>query len=87
MSRKAGDPVTIAIGKRIRQCRMERGLSQERLGEEVGVTFQQIQKYEKGTNRISATTLLRVSHILEIRPSQLLEPSSDSPADWFSPNI
>jgi len=46
--------------------RMMLGMSQEKLGEELGLTFQQVQKYEKGTNRISASRLQHISHILEV---------------------
>src|SRR5215813_14389623 len=54
MSTKTPDPRDIEVGRRVRALRMERGMSQTDLGGELGLTFQQVQKYEKGTNRISA---------------------------------
>ncbi|PZO81735.1 MAG: hypothetical protein DI626_10610 [Micavibrio aeruginosavorus] len=61
---KASD-LDVHIGMQLRQRRALRGYSQERLAGEVGVTFQQIQKYENGGNRISASTLYRFSKILK----------------------
>lgn len=54
------------IGARIRARRAELQLSQERLAEMIGVTFQQIQKYEKGVNRVSAATLLSIARVLDV---------------------
>src|SRR5436853_7611903 len=51
--RRAG-PEDVEIGRKIRALRLERGLSQSRLADGIGLTFQQVQKYEKGTNRVSA---------------------------------
>ena len=53
------DPLDVAIGSRVRARRRMLGLSQTALGEELGVTFQQVQKYERGINRISGSTLIR----------------------------
>ena len=60
------------IGARVRARRSEIGMSQERLGETIGVTFQQIQKYEKGVNRVSASTLLNIAEVLDVRIEALL---------------
>jgi transcriptional regulator with XRE-family HTH domain len=54
------------IGQRVRQVRLMRGMSQEKLGEAVGITFQQIQKYENGKNRISAAKLLLFARVLQV---------------------
>ena len=54
----------IEIGRKIRALRLERGLSQSGLAEGIGLTFQQVQKYEKGTNRVSAGRLQRIAEIL-----------------------
>ena len=54
------------VGSRIRMRRMMLGMSQEKLGDELGLTFQQVQKYEKGANRIGAGRLQHISHILQI---------------------
>jgi len=66
-------PVDISVGSRVRGRRILMGMSQERLGDELGVTFQQVQKYEKGTNRISASRLHDISRILEVEPSYFFE--------------
>lgn len=54
------------IGERVRAARLMQGVSQEKLGAYLGITFQQVQKYEKGTNRISASTLLRIAEALNM---------------------
>lgn len=54
------------IGNRVRLARAVKRMSQEKLGEHLGVTFQQVQKYEKGTNRISASTLFQIAKVLEV---------------------
>ncbi|WP_142416126.1 helix-turn-helix domain-containing protein [Bartonella massiliensis] len=56
----------ISIGKRIRQRRIAMGLSQKTLGSHLGVSFQQIQKYEKGFNRVSAGRLQEIANILKV---------------------
>lgn len=58
------DPVDVAVGARIRLLRKLRGMSQQALAEEAGVTFQQIQKYERGANRVSASMLARIAGAL-----------------------
>src|SRR5215831_18011197 len=59
------DPIDIAVGARIRLLRKVRGLSQQALAEAAGVTFQQIQKYERGANRVSASMLARIAGALD----------------------
>lgn len=63
---KAADNIDAHIGGRVRLRRMMSGISQEQLGEALGVTFQQIQKYEKGLNRIGAGRLYRIAQILDV---------------------
>lgn len=63
--RAAGD-LDLYVGARIRTRRHELGMSQEKLAEEIGVTFQQIQKYEKGVNRVAAATLYRIVKVLDV---------------------
>jgi transcriptional regulator with XRE-family HTH domain len=63
---KAPQPVDIQVGSRVRYRRMVLGLSQETLGEALGVTFQQVQKYEKGANRIGAGRLQTIADFLEV---------------------
>jgi transcriptional regulator with XRE-family HTH domain len=66
MPRKKPDPNDQHVGSRLRMRRMMMAMSQTDLGEAVGITFQQIQKYEKGTNRISASRLQQFSNLLEV---------------------
>jgi transcriptional regulator with XRE-family HTH domain len=60
------NPMDIHVGSRVRLRRMVIGMSQEKLGEKMGLTFQQIQKYEKGTNRIGASRLFQLSQIMDV---------------------
>src|SRR4051812_16255430 len=60
------DPVDVHVGQRLRVRRSLMGLSQEKLAESIGLTFQQIQKYERGMNRISAGRLYQFSKILDV---------------------
>jgi len=64
--KKSPDPVDVHVGRRVRMRRMMLEMSQTALGEAVGITFQQIQKYEKGTNRISASRLQQMSDFLQV---------------------
>lgn len=66
MAGKKPNPVDAHVGSRVRLRRMLLGMSQERLGESMGLTFQQVQKYEKGVNRIGASRLFQISKILDI---------------------
>ena len=73
MSAKAPNPVDKYVGSRVRMRRIMLGMSQEKLGEALDLTFQQIQKYEKGTNRIGASRLQQISDILQVPVSFLFE--------------
>jgi ribosome-binding protein aMBF1 (putative translation factor) len=64
--KRSPDRVDIEVGRRVQTFRLERGLSQEQLGDQLGLTFQQVQNYEKGLNRIGAGQLQRIANILEI---------------------
>lgn len=65
------NPVDVAMGAIIRRLRVERGLSQERLGEAMGLTFQQVQKYERGANRISASRLVDLAETLGVEVGEM----------------
>ncbi|MBX5145334.1 helix-turn-helix domain-containing protein [Rhizobium lentis] len=67
------DPVDIIVGRNIRQLRAIRRVSQFELGEALGLTFQQVQKYEKGTNRVSASKLHQIAVFLDVEISVLFE--------------
>src|SRR5437588_4814358 len=64
--RKTANPVDKHVGGRVRMRRMMLGMSQEKLGAGLGLTFQQVQKYEKGTNRLSASRLQQSAGILQV---------------------
>jgi len=66
LPKKQANPVDGQVGNRVRLRRMLVGMSQERLGEHLGLTFQQVQKYEKGVNRIGAGRLYQVAQILGV---------------------
>ena len=72
----AADPVDVAVGARIRLLRKLKGLSQQALAEAAGVTFQQIQKYERGANRVSASMLTRIAATLGVPVSEMFGESS-----------
>lgn len=77
-NKKKPNPIDIHVGSRIRLRRTMLGMSQEKLGEALGITFQQIQKYEKGTNRVGASRLQNISTILNVPVSFFFE---DAPGD------
>jgi transcriptional regulator with XRE-family HTH domain len=85
MSTKAPNPIDKYVGSRVRMRRIMLGMSQEKLGEALGLTFQQIQKYEKGTNRVGASRIQQISEILQVPVSFLFEggPTSTTGGDGF----
>ena len=72
-NKKRPNPIDIHVGSRIRLRRNMLGMSQEKLGESLGITFQQIQKYEKGTNRVGASRLQAIASILSVPVSFFFE--------------
>jgi transcriptional regulator with XRE-family HTH domain len=73
MATKAPNPIDRHVGSRVRLRRMMLNMSQTKLGDELGLTFQQVQKYEKGKNRISASKLLQSAHILQVPVTYFFE--------------
>src|SRR5262245_50107987 len=73
MTKKAPNPIDKHVGSRVRMRRMMIGMSQEKLGEKLGITFQQIQKYEKGTNRIGASRLQQIASVMSVPVSFFFE--------------
>lgn len=73
LAKKAPNPTDKHVGSRVRMRRMMLGISQEKLGDALGLTFQQVQKYEKGTNRIGASRLQQIAHILQVQVSFFFE--------------
>lgn len=75
------DPVDLHVGSRIRQRRMMLGYSQEALAARLGMTFQQVQKYERGLNRVSASKLYDVALSLNVAPGYFFEGMPEDVAD------
>ena len=67
------NPIDIEVGRRLKQRRTLLGMSQERLGDLLGITYQQIQKYERGTNRIGSSRLYDICRILDVPSSYFIE--------------
>jgi transcriptional regulator with XRE-family HTH domain len=80
MTKKAPNPTDRHVGSRVRMRRMMLGMSQEKLGDALSLTFQQVQKYEKGTNRIGASRLQQIAHFLQVPVSFFFEGAPDAPA-------
>jgi transcriptional regulator with XRE-family HTH domain len=83
---KIPDPIDIHVGARLRMRRMMVAMSQEKLGAALGITFQQIQKYEKGANRIGASRLQQIANILQVPPAFFFEeaPAAHGPSAGFA---
>jgi transcriptional regulator with XRE-family HTH domain len=73
IAKKAPNPTDKHVGSRVRMRRMMLSMSQEKLGDALGLTFQQVQKYEKGTNRIGASRLQQIAQILQVQVSFFFE--------------
>ena len=85
MQKKAPNPIDRHVGSRVRMRRVLLGMSQEKLGEALSLTFQQVQKYEKGTNRIGASRLQQISKALSVPPSFFFDGMpNDTPATGFA---
>ena len=82
-AKKAPNPTDRHVGSRVRMRRLMLAMSQERLGGALGLTFQQVQKYEKGANRIGASRLQQISHILQVPVAFFFEgaPNALAPHD------
>lgn len=77
MAKKAPNPIDKHVGSRVRMRRMMLNMSQEKLGDALGLTFQQVQKYEKGTNRIGASRLQQIALILQVPVEFFFEGAPD----------
>jgi transcriptional regulator with XRE-family HTH domain len=80
-ARKAPNPIDKHVGSRVRMRRKMLAMSQEKLGAALGLTFQQVQKYERGANRIGASRLQQISHVLQVPVEFLFEgaPTASAP--------
>jgi transcriptional regulator with XRE-family HTH domain len=79
VAKKAPNPIDKHVGSRVRMRRMMLSMSQEKLGDALDLTFQQVQKYEKGTNRIGASRLQQISNILQVPVEFFFEGAPHAP--------
>jgi transcriptional regulator with XRE-family HTH domain len=84
-TKKSPNPIDRHIGSRVRMRRLMLGMSQEKLGDALGLTFQQVQKYEKGTNRIGGSRLDQIAKILSVPVAFLFEGNPDSAPKGTNP--
>lgn len=80
-------PIDVHVGSRVRLRRTLLGMSQERLGEALGLTFQQVQKYERGVNRVGASRLFDLSRVLDVPISFFFDDMPDSLANSLNPPL
>jgi transcriptional regulator with XRE-family HTH domain len=78
-------PLDAMLGARIRILRVDRGISQSALAERIGVSFLQVQKYERGLNRVGATRLARIASVLDVSVAEFFQTSRGGPAGLKSP--
>jgi transcriptional regulator with XRE-family HTH domain len=79
------NPIDVHVGSRVRFRRMLLGMSQEKLGEKLGLTFQQVQKYEKGINRIGASRLFDLAQVLGVSVQFFYEEAPSAEGASFAP--
>ncbi|MBO6755694.1 MAG: helix-turn-helix transcriptional regulator [Roseibium sp.] len=79
MSKKTPNPIDAYVGSRVRLRRIMIGMSQQKLADHLGITFQQVQKYERGANRIGASRLQHIATILKVRVAFLFDGAPGSP--------
>jgi len=77
MAKKSPDPIDVAVGQQVRTLRMKAGLTQETVADALGLTFQQVQKYESGANRVAPSRLYRMSKLFKVRVSAFFDTVSD----------
>jgi transcriptional regulator with XRE-family HTH domain len=82
--RKSG-PLDAMLGARLRTLRVSRGISQAVLAEKIGVSFQQVQKYERGANRVGANRLARIAAVLDVAVTEFFESARTRPPGLKSP--
>src|ERR1700719_3453420 len=79
-------PIDVHVGSRIRLRRTLLGMSQERLGDALGLTFQQVQKYERGMNRVGASRLFDLSRVLDVPISFFFDDLPETVSATYSPS-
>lgn len=80
-NQRSANSVDSHVGSRVRLRRLELGLSQEKLADQLGITFQQVQKYERGTNRIGASRLHQIALVLQTPITYFFEGASETPGN------
>ena len=80
MATKSPMPIDVLVGQNIRICRLQQNFSQTELGRRIGVTFQQVQKYEKGANRVGASRLSQIADVLGVPLLALFDGSAAATA-------
>lgn len=85
--RGRSNPVDAHVGKRVRMRRTLLGLSQEKLGDALGLTFQQVQKYERGANRIGASRLYQISNVLDVPVAYFFEEMTPAETIYGEPVV
>jgi transcriptional regulator with XRE-family HTH domain len=81
MTREGPDPIDVAVGARVRIRRRWLGFSQTQLANALGITFQQVQKYERGANRVSASMLVKIAAKLETTVAALVGEDGQAPVE------
>jgi transcriptional regulator with XRE-family HTH domain len=77
MAKKIPNPIDTHVGSRVRMRRLILSMSQEKLGDAIGLTFQQVQKYEKGTNRMGSSRLVQIANVLKVPVTFFFEGGPD----------
>lgn len=85
--KKVPNPIDVAVGQRVRMRRVMLDMTQEQLGEKLGITFQQVQKYEKGMNRIGASRLQQIAQILSVPVSFFFEEQRSVPMPGYQAGL
>jgi transcriptional regulator with XRE-family HTH domain len=85
--KKPPDPLDQLIGRNIRSYRIKSGLSQTALGERIGVTFQQIQKYEKAANRVPGSRLIQIARALDVPVAALWDGDAETTRSELAPRL
>src|ERR1700709_1304619 len=77
---RSPNPIDLHVGARVRMRRKLLGMSQEKLADALGLTFQQVQKYERGANRVSASKLFEISRFLDVAPAYFFDGLAGEPS-------
>jgi transcriptional regulator with XRE-family HTH domain len=87
MAKKSPNPIDVYVGSRVRMRRLMLSMSQEKLGDALGLTFQQVQKYEKGANRIGASRLQHIAHVFQVPVAFFFEGAPSMPGHHAAPGM